>query len=139
MSQSFFLQIPIQNVNFDVKQYEDELHHLREDLAALTTQCGQLDEANRAWQQYHQTQLDSFRDRLQNSLPIENNLSLDDIAQNIVAHLDQQQNEYENLMQQLQNSEKHNHDLRSGNRFLILFSIKLKSRLFLKNQQRIIK
>jgi predicted RNase H-like nuclease (RuvC/YqgF family) len=86
----------------------------------LTTQCAQLDEANRAWQQFHQTQLDSFRNKLQNSLPIDNSLSLDDIAQHIVTHLDQQQNEHENLIQQLQTSEKLNNVLRSGKRFALL-------------------
>jgi predicted PurR-regulated permease PerM len=105
----------------------------------LTKRCAQLDEANRAWQQYHQTQLDNFRDRLQNSLPIENKLSLDDIAQHIVAHLDHVQNEHENLMQQLQNAEKLNNDLRSGKRFVILSSVKLISFFFLKNQLLIIK
>ncbi len=112
-----FLQTPSQNILPDVQHYEEELRQLREDVAALTTQCAQLDEANRAWQQYHQTQLDSFREKLQSSLSIENSLSLDDIAQYLVAHLDQLRNEHQSLTQQLQASEKLNNDLRSGKRF----------------------
>jgi hypothetical protein len=105
-------------------QYEEELRQLRENLAVLTVQYARLDEANRAWQLYHQTEVDSFRDKLQNSLSIENNLPLDDIAKHISAHLDQLQNQRESLVQQLQTSEKLNNDLRSGNSFIILFSVK---------------
>ncbi len=83
-------------------------------------QCAQLDEANRAWQSYHQTEVDNFRDKLQNSLPIENNLPLDDIAKHISAHIDQLQNQQESLTQQLQTSEKFNNDLRSGKSFIVL-------------------
>jgi len=90
----------------------------------LTAQCAQLDEANRAWQLYHQTELDKFRDKLQNSLPIENNLSLDDIAEHISAYLDQLQNQRESLVQQLQTSEKLIKDIRSGKSFTVLSSIK---------------
>ena len=94
-------------------------------MAALTTQCAQLDEANRAWQLYHQTQLDSFKDKLQNSLSIENSLSFDDIAQQILVHLDHMQNENENLAQQLETLEKLNHDLRTRKRILLILTIKL--------------
>jgi len=90
----------------------------------LTAQCAQLDEANRAWQLYHQTELDKFRDKLQNSLPIENNLSLDDIAEHISAYLDQLQNQRESLVQQLQTSEKLIKDIRSGKSLTVLSSIK---------------
>ncbi len=90
----------------------------------MTAQCAQLDEANRAWQLYHQSELDKFRDKLQNSLPIENNLSLDDIAEHISAHLDQLQNQRESLVQQLQTSEKLIKDIRSGESFTVLSSIK---------------
>ncbi|CAF4906078.1 unnamed protein product, partial [Rotaria socialis] len=78
---------------------------LRENLATLTTQAAQLDEANQAWQQYHRTQLDNFRNKLQPSLPIEIELSLDDIAQYIANYLDQMRDERENLREQLQTSE----------------------------------
>lgn len=81
-----------------------------------------MDEANRAWQQYHQTQLDTFKNKLQNSIPIENSLSLDDIAQQILTHLDQKQNDYENLTQQLQTSEKLNHDLRLRNILIVFYN-----------------
>ncbi len=90
----------------------------------MTAQCAQLDEANRAWQLYHQTELDKFRDKLQNNLPIENNLSLDDIAEHISAHLDQLQNQRASLVQQLQTSEKLIKDIRSGKSITVLSSIK---------------
>ncbi|CAF4655745.1 unnamed protein product, partial [Rotaria socialis] len=86
---------------------------LRENLATLTTQAAQLDEANQAWQQYHRTQLDNFRNKLQPSLPIEIELSLDDIAQYIANYLDQMRDERENLREQLQTSEKLINDHRS--------------------------
>jgi hypothetical protein len=98
-------------------------------------QCTQLDEANQAWQQYHQTQVDSFTNKLQKSLPIENSLPLDDIAQHIVARFDQQQNEHENLMQQLQTFEKLNNDLRSGKTFAFRFGSNVKSFVSVKNQR----
>ena len=45
-----------------INEHEQELQQLRENLALLTTQCAQLDEANRAWQLYQQSQIDTFRD-----------------------------------------------------------------------------
>ncbi|CAF2189339.1 unnamed protein product, partial [Rotaria magnacalcarata] len=106
-------EILIQQLTTNSKQYEEELRELRENLATLTTQTSQLDEANQAWQQYHRTQLDNFRNKLQPSLPIEIELSLDDIAQYIANYLDQMQNERENLREQLQTSENLINDLRS--------------------------
>jgi len=55
---------------------------------------------------------------------------LDDTAERIIAHLDQVQNEHDNLMQQLKTSEKLNHDLRSGNLFVMLSNDKFNSFLF---------
>jgi hypothetical protein len=100
----------------------------------LTTQCAQLDEANRSWQQFHQTQLENFRDKLRNSFPLDNNVSFDDIAQQIVVHLDQVQNERESLIQQLQNYERLNNDLRTGSRLYIISMSNFTSLVFLKNQ-----
>ncbi|CAM4859045.1 unnamed protein product [Rotaria socialis] len=106
-------EILIQKLTINSKQYEEELRELRENLATLTTQAAQLDEANQAWQQYHRTQLDNFRNKLQPSLPIEIELSLDDIAQYIANYLDQMRDERENLREQLQTSEKLINDHRS--------------------------
>ncbi len=100
----------------------------------MITQCAQLDEANRAWQQFHQTQLENFREKLRNSFPIDNSVSFDNIAQQMVVHLDQVQNERESLVQQLQNYEKLNKDLRTGSRLFIISKANFTSLVFLKNQ-----
>ena len=80
-------------------QQAEEMQQLRANLAALTAQCAQLDEANRAWQHFHQTQLDSFRNKLQECLFLDANASLDQLAQVIV---DEMTNERDSLGQQLQ-------------------------------------
>ena len=103
-------------------EYEEERRQLQENHATITIKCAQLDEANRAWQLFQQAQLDNFRDKLQNSLPIEDNFSFDQIAQFIVGHLNQITNDRDNLLQQLQASEKLNNDLRSGKTLLSLSS-----------------
>ena len=68
---------------------EEELQQLRTDVATLTAQCAQLDEANRAWQQYHQNELESFRKKLQNWILFDEKSTLEQIAQEIIVHLDQ--------------------------------------------------
>jgi len=98
----------------------------------LTTQCAQLDEANRSWQQFHQTQLDNFRDKLRNSFPLDNSASFDDISQQMVVHLDQVQNERQSLIQQLQTYEKLNNDLRTGSRLFIISKAHFTSVFFLR-------
>jgi len=91
------------NENIQRSDNEDEL---RQNLAILTTQCAQLDEANRAWQQFQQAQLDNFRNKLQNNLSIDQNLSFDEIAQLIINYLHQLVNERDNLIQNLHTTEK---------------------------------
>ena len=61
----------------DKAQKSDEL---QQNLAVLTAQCAQLQAANQAWQEFHQSQLENFRNKLQHNLPIENNFSFDEIA-----------------------------------------------------------
>lgn len=60
---------------------------LRENLALLTNQCARLEEANQAWQQFHQVQLENFRNKLRTQLPMENEFSFDEMAQTIIDHL----------------------------------------------------
>ena len=57
---------------------------MRENLAAATIQCTQLQEANQAWQQFHQSQLESFRAKLDDCLRIDEALPLEQVAQQIV-------------------------------------------------------
>ena len=68
---------------------EEELQQLRNNLSTLTAQCAQLDEANRAWEQYHQTQLENFRRQLQDWISFDENDNLEQIGQRIILQLDQ--------------------------------------------------
>jgi DNA anti-recombination protein RmuC len=107
--------VPIHTGSVDGEQEVDELRQLRESVIILTAQCAQLDEANRAWQQYHQTQLDSFRNKLVDQLPIDENRSLDEIGQQII---DQMNKEREHFSEKCAELEKANVDLRSGSRYI---------------------
>ena len=82
-------EVPLQTSSSSAgnEQNGDETEQLREDVARLTSQCAQLDEANRAWQSYQQTQKDAFRNTLQDCLAIDDNLSLDQIAQQIMEYI----------------------------------------------------
>ncbi|CAF4573482.1 unnamed protein product, partial [Rotaria magnacalcarata] len=66
---------------------DEELGQLRETVALLTAQCAQLDEANRAWQQYHQTQVQDFRSKLGDYLSLNENISLDYAAELIIEQI----------------------------------------------------
>lgn len=113
-------QVPITTADVNREQ-EEELSRVRENLTILTAQCARLDEANRAWQQYHQNELDNFREKLRKDLPMDDSLSLDDAAHSIVAHLDQVKNEQNRLRQQLQTSEQLNQELHSSKRIFHLY------------------
>ncbi|CAF3166548.1 unnamed protein product [Rotaria sp. Silwood2] len=75
------------NIKIVENQRDDELQQLKEHIAILTTQCAQFDEANRAWQQFQQAQLDNFRNKFKHILLIDNNSSIDQIAQLLVDYL----------------------------------------------------
>ncbi len=77
----------------------------------LTTQCAQLNEANQAWQQFHQTQMNSFQNKLHDYFAIDENTSFDEIAQEIE---DQITKEREDFNDRYQTLERENNDLRSG-------------------------
>jgi hypothetical protein len=106
------LQVPIHKSGADVDHDVEELEQLRENVTILTAQCAQLDEANRSWQQYQQTQLESFRTKLHDYLPLDENISLNDIAQQIIEKII---NERESFSEKYAELEKANDDLRSGN------------------------
>jgi hypothetical protein len=105
-------QVPIHTSSFDMEQRSEEVRQLRESVSILTAQCAQLDEANRAWQQYHQTECDNFRNKLLNYLSIDHNASLDEIAQQII---DQATKERESFNERYRTLEKTDDDLRPGN------------------------
>jgi hypothetical protein len=70
------------------EQQTEEIRRLQEDLASTNMQLKQLDEANRAWQEYQQNQLVLLRDRLK--LTDMENLSFEDIVQQIENRLNDQ-------------------------------------------------
>ncbi|CAF1477950.1 unnamed protein product, partial [Rotaria sordida] len=73
----------------NVIQENEEIQQLKNNLATLTTQCTELDEANRAWQQYYQNQIELFHDKLQDWIPLDMNLTLEQIIHQIVSYLNQ--------------------------------------------------
>jgi exonuclease VII small subunit len=103
---------PVQSASPIINEHEQELQQLRHSVALLTNQCTQLDEANRAWQLYQQTQLDNFRNTIQNYLPIDETSSLDLVAQQIVNQITK---EREDFTQRYHTLEQFNNDLQSGN------------------------
>ncbi|CAF1445601.1 unnamed protein product, partial [Rotaria sp. Silwood1] len=102
-------QVPIHTTGVNVEDERKELEQLRATVTLLTSQCAQLDEANRAWQQYHQTQLNGFRNILHHHLPIDERFTLDQAAEHI---LHQVTKERENFTQRYQALEKVNDDVR---------------------------
>ena len=80
-------------------------------MAALTAQCAQLDEANKAWQLYHATQVDSFRNKLHEYLSLAETGSLDDLAEQIV---EQVQREREDAADKYKDFQRVSSDLRGG-------------------------
>ncbi len=70
-----------------------------------------MDEANRAWQLYQQTQLENFRTKFLNCLPIDENLTLDQAAQHIVDEITKEREDFRGSYAELQ---KINDDLISG-------------------------
>ncbi len=77
------------------EQQTEEIHRLQEDLASTNMQLKQLDEANRAWQEYQQNQLVLLRDRLK--LTDMENLSFEDIVQQIENRLNDQAMELQDV------------------------------------------
>ncbi|CAF4477372.1 unnamed protein product, partial [Rotaria magnacalcarata] len=102
--QQSFEEVPIHSIGATRAEMV-ECGELRETVAVLTAQCAQLDEANRAWQQYHQTQLDTFKSTLQEHLPMNDIFTLDQAAQQI---LNQIINERQDFNQQYEALEKQN-------------------------------
>jgi transketolase len=112
---AFYFQVPIHTSGGNAEQDAEELRQLRENVVALTAQCAQLNEANRAWQLYQQAQVDNFRNTLHDYLPIDENASFDEFAQQLV---DQIVKEREDFNDKFQAIEKANDELRSGSSIL---------------------
>ncbi len=90
----------------------EELRQIRENFAFLTSQYAQLNEANRAWQEFHQSQLGNFREKVQDCIQIGDDFSFDQIAQEIVDQITKERTDFNERHQAL---EKVNNDLQSGN------------------------
>jgi hypothetical protein len=101
---------PVQSASPLINEHEQELQQLRDNLALLTSQCAQLDQANHAWQLYQQTQFETFKNTIQHYLPIDETSSLDQAAQQII---DQIIKERQDFTQQYHSLEKINDDLRT--------------------------
>ena len=93
---------------------------MQERLVTLADQCTQLNEANRAWQQFQQTELEHFRNKLQDCLPIENEFSFDEIAQFILDYFNEMNSERNTLVQKLNLTEMINYDLQTSESLLEL-------------------
>ena len=106
---------------------EEEVQRLRDDLVRLTEQHAQLEEANRAWHQYHQTQLEIFRHQLKDWIPFDEHTSLEQMAQNIVNQFDQLATSYET------DKQLGKHRVHSTNRYQLVQceSVRLDKREFL--------
>ena len=79
---------------------DEEVRQLRTDLVAASAHCTQLEEANRAWQQYQHDQVEAFRQRLGPQIPAldqTENATLDFMAQQILIQLNELHIEGENL------------------------------------------
>ena len=87
-----------------LKQNVEEIEQLRENVASLTAQCAQLDEANRAWQSFQQTQADNFRSKLQEYLPIDEDTSFDQIPELIIEQLQTQPAPTDETLQDIRQS-----------------------------------
>ena len=92
------------------EETKNELEQVRETVALLTSQCRQLEEANRAWQQYEEMQVDSFRRKIENYLSIDENASFEEISQQTIEQI---RRERENFAEQYQMLEKEKEDVRS--------------------------
>jgi len=112
---AIYFQVPIHTSGGNAEQDAEELRQLRENVVALTAQCAQLNEANHAWQLYQQAQVDNFRNTLHDYLPIDENASFDEFAQQLV---DQIVKEREDFNDKFQAIEKANDELRSGSSIL---------------------
>ncbi len=115
----YSFQVPIHRSSGNIEQDAEEVRQLRENVAILTAQCAQLNEANRAWKEYQQTQLDNFRTKFLDCLPIDENLALDEAAQEIVNQITKEREDFNERYQAL---EKTNDDLRSGSQYIRVIS-----------------
>ncbi|CAF5166899.1 unnamed protein product, partial [Rotaria magnacalcarata] len=99
LSQKSFQEIPLQSSAPLDNQESEEIRQLRQTLVLVTSQ---LDETNRAWQQYQQTQLNILRNQFEHCLSIDFDNSFDDIAQQIADQVTREREEFNEKCQTLE-------------------------------------
>ena len=90
------------------------MEQVQEKIASLTAQCAQLEQANHAWQSYHQVQLDNSRNKLMHHIPVDENTSLEEMTQQLVDHITKERLDFNERFQAI---ERTNEQLRSGEFF----------------------
>ncbi len=63
---------------------------IKQDYLLLQNQCTQLDNANRAWKQFYDNQMDLIKNKFQDYLDFDENLNFDQIFQIIATEFQQQ-------------------------------------------------
>lgn len=114
------------NLNTFDSPSSDEIQQLQTNISLLTTQCSQLDEANRACQQFHQNQLELLCQKLQDHITLNTDFTLEQIANEMLNQLSSyQQNEsvlhqnLEELNKKLVDVQKQSEEVREENAQLI--------------------
>jgi hypothetical protein len=111
----FSFQVPIHTSGINNEREAEELRQLRENVVTLTGQCAQLDEANRAWRVYHQTQVDTFRNTVHDYVLIDESSTLDQAAQQIINQIVKEREDFNERYAEL---EKTNDELQSGSLYM---------------------
>ena len=86
--------MPLETSGVNAEQANEELDQLREKLAVISSQYAQLDESTQAWQAHHQSQLNNFRSKIQECIEVDDDFSLDQIAQQIVDQTNSEREEF---------------------------------------------
>ena len=108
-------QVPIHSSGVDSEEQQhqaEELRELREKVAVVSSRCAELDEANRAWQMYQQRQVDNFRSKLLECVPVDADRSFDEMAQEIVDQIVREREEFRERYAALETA---NDELLTGN------------------------
>ena len=91
----------------------EEYEQLQVNFVNLTGQFSRLEEANRAWEQFHQNQLKVFRDLLEHWISFDEQMNLEEMAQQISIEFDrltQNENQAETIESLKQQIEKYQID-----------------------------
>jgi len=90
----FFFYLKSTDDDNNVKQEND----LNTTLTILSNRCAELDQANQAWQQFHQSQIENFQNILRDYIPLDGIISFDQAAQLIINEIDKQKEKEDELL-----------------------------------------